>query len=521
MTKIMYVSLDDRACNYEFAGYLAALTDDLELLRPPHEIMGFLKRPADVEALWDWVFENAPACRYAIFSVDALVYGNLVNSRIHDLSLKACKERLQRFRKVKEIAPEMEIHAFNLVARVAAYDNSFEDPEYWSTYGYSIWRYTCLLDKEYRKEITAEEKAEQRQLQDKIPKEHLDDFLHRREVDRAVNLECVALTAERIFEILTVPKDDTSEYGMAAIDSAHLFKEVAARKVQSRVYSHLGADEVGSVLLARIFCRSKAFVPHIYVRYSSVKGPLVVPKYEDRALHESVKWQITSIGGIVSEEATGSDAMLAMNASGTKQVEAMDQDREIDSAFRANQNLPEFLAYICSYQKRYRKVVGLAEVSCCNGCENMFMNMAEESGMLRSVHAFGGWNTAQNTIGVVLAHMVIAAYYNGFKDDREKWLLSESFKLQFLTTDWKCQANFTPQYAGKIKAGMVRTDPYHLQGEYGTVRKWYLDQIQSWLEDYTRKWYPEYKCLVKKYEFDWDSLFFSNLNLELREESAE
>ena len=40
MTKIMYVSLDDRACNYEFTGYLAALTDDLELLRPPYEIMG-------------------------------------------------------------------------------------------------------------------------------------------------------------------------------------------------------------------------------------------------------------------------------------------------------------------------------------------------------------------------------------------------------------------------------------------------------------------------------------------------
>lgn len=35
MTKILYVPLDDRDCNYEFPWLLSKMTEDIELLRPP------------------------------------------------------------------------------------------------------------------------------------------------------------------------------------------------------------------------------------------------------------------------------------------------------------------------------------------------------------------------------------------------------------------------------------------------------------------------------------------------------
>ena len=47
MTKILYVPLDDRDCNYEFPWLLSKMTEDIELLRPPYEWMGFLKTPAN------------------------------------------------------------------------------------------------------------------------------------------------------------------------------------------------------------------------------------------------------------------------------------------------------------------------------------------------------------------------------------------------------------------------------------------------------------------------------------------
>ena len=33
-TKVLYVPLDDRDCNYEFPYQLSMMTDDMELLRP-------------------------------------------------------------------------------------------------------------------------------------------------------------------------------------------------------------------------------------------------------------------------------------------------------------------------------------------------------------------------------------------------------------------------------------------------------------------------------------------------------
>ena len=36
------------------------MTEDIELLRPPYEWMGFLKTPAKRDKIWQWIFEQAP-----------------------------------------------------------------------------------------------------------------------------------------------------------------------------------------------------------------------------------------------------------------------------------------------------------------------------------------------------------------------------------------------------------------------------------------------------------------------------
>ena len=83
MKRILYVPLDERACNYEFPALLAGRTEDVALVEPPGGWMGFKKKPADIDALWAWLFENAGQCSHAILSVDTLVYGNIINSRTH------------------------------------------------------------------------------------------------------------------------------------------------------------------------------------------------------------------------------------------------------------------------------------------------------------------------------------------------------------------------------------------------------------------------------------------------------
>ncbi len=64
-TKILYVPLDDRDCNYNFPYFLCQMTDDCEILRPPYEWMGKLKEPADCGRIWEWLFENVKDCQSA------------------------------------------------------------------------------------------------------------------------------------------------------------------------------------------------------------------------------------------------------------------------------------------------------------------------------------------------------------------------------------------------------------------------------------------------------------------------
>lgn len=255
MRKVLYVPLDDRDCNYQFPWLLSQMTEGLELLRPPYEWMGFLKKPADREKIWEWLFEQAGECDYAILSVDTLVYGNIIGSRIHTYSMEECRETMDRFRQLKKQNPQLHIHAFNLAARVAAYNDNHEDPEYWQEYGYDIWRYTWLWDKKKRAGISEKEAEALESLQKKIPKEIMQDFLERRKTDRFVNLTSVELVRENVFDILTVPKDDTAEFGYAALDQMAIMQKAEEEQLMNRVYCYPGADEVGSVIFARVFCR--------------------------------------------------------------------------------------------------------------------------------------------------------------------------------------------------------------------------------------------------------------------------
>lgn len=511
MARIIYVPLDERACNYSFPQKLAQMTDDIELLVPAYENMGMLKNPAKYNKIWEWIFKNAPSCEYAILSVDTLVYGNIINSRTHHRTCRECKEALDNFRKLKEINPNIKIHAFNLVARVAAYDNAHEDPDYWATQGRNIWRYTYLMDKISRNHADKAEKKEFDELKNQIPEKYLDDFIERRKVDRFTNLYCVDLVKERVFDILTVPKDDTAEYGYAAMDQSVIAKKVRDERLMDKVLVYPGADEVGSVLFTRIFNLIKGYTPRVYVRYSSTLGPAIVPSYEDRPLNESIKSQITSAGGIYEDNSDHSDCMLAINSPGKYMIESSDQYTK-DLTFTSHINMHEFLRYINYYVDSYKKSVGVAEVSVSNGCENEFMDYALLMGIYDKVQGVGGWNTAQNTIGVVLAQTIIASYYHRFSDNYEKFLLAEEFKLRNIICDWLYQSNVLHRF---LLETQNKIDPYCL-ADYGKeVKEYFVDHLNECILEKFKGKYKGAQIVIEHLHFNWDGVFYISFDIKL------
>lgn len=72
----MYIPLDERPCNYEYPKSILAISN-IEMLRPPIEILGNKKEPADVNKLLAWIKENISYVDYLIISIDMLLYGEI------------------------------------------------------------------------------------------------------------------------------------------------------------------------------------------------------------------------------------------------------------------------------------------------------------------------------------------------------------------------------------------------------------------------------------------------------------
>jgi hypothetical protein len=511
---ILYVPLDERPCNYRQPLLLAGISDEITLLVPPMEHMGRLKKPADVDALWEWLFEHADDCDYAILSIDTLVYGNIINSRIHHLNMEECGRRLARLVKLKEINPKMEIHAFNIVARVANCDSDNEDPDYWRQYGTTIWQYAVWLDKQQRGILSADEVKKLAETKNRIPVEILDDFLARREVDRSVNLGCLEYLKEGLITSLVMPKDDNAEYGYAAMDHRAVAEKIFRDRLMDRVMIYPGADEVGSVMLARVFNRHFHYTPRVYTRYSSTLGPTIVPRYEDRPLNEGIKAQITSMGGICTETPQDSDFLFAVNSPGKEMIECGDQFLKKDISYYSYANPHEFINYISYYMDTFQKPVAIADVVFSNGADNEFMMFANKAGILERAAAYGGWNTSENTNGMCLAHAAIASYYekNGWKGGHKN--RSNEFLLRKVIEDWLFQANMLYQLM-EHKDAFPGIDPYHLDTHEEKVRILMLSLLRENIKNELNDVFMERKIEVSNLTLPWSRIFDIDFDISL------
>jgi hypothetical protein len=511
--KILYIPLDERPCNYKYPNYLANITNGIDLLLPPKELMGWLKKPADTDAVWNWVYEHVRECSHAIVSIDTLTYGNIINSRIHNKSLEECINNISNLEKLKNINPHIEIHAFNLVTRVANYNSDEEDPDYWKSYGEMIWKYSYLKDKTIRNEITDYESNELSSIISEIPEPYLTDFLNRRKINVEVNLKSIELVKNGIIDYLVIPKDDCSEYGYAAMDQNLIAKKILEYRIMDRVMIYPGADEVGSVLFARIFNRLKGFIPKVYVRYSSTMGPFIVPKYEDRPLHESIKSQITSIGGILVQEEKEADCLLAVNVPGKEMIEASEQElRNVNNKSFSNKD--EILSYLKYFNEIYSKPFGIADVVYANGADNELMIYANKLGLLEETSAYGGWNTAQNTIGVVLAQTSIAAYYSIHNEENFNSVAQKEFTLRKIIEDWLYQAQTLNELAC-LKDHFSNINLYNVGESTEYVTKLIFDLLSDKINNEFNGRFSQKKVTLENISLPWNRVFETDFDLKL------
>ncbi|MGO4538390.1 DUF4127 family protein [Paenibacillus sp. 2TAB19] len=512
MSKVVYVPLDERPCNAKFPIMLAAITD-LRLSSPPRTLLGIKKQPADVEGIRHWLLKETSDADYLIVSADLLVYGGIVPSRLHQLPLAECAARLGFLRDLKRSNPALRIYAFNLIMRAPAYNSSDEEPDYYEQHGYSLFRYGWLSDKQSSEPLAEEELAEWESLQIEVPADVLADFLRRRATNAEVNELAINLVNEGIIEHLVIPLDDNAQFGFSPMEQRKLLLTAERHNLMDRVLLYPGADEIGCILFARVFCRIKNYMPEAAVRYSSTLGPTIIPKYEDRSLNESVKSHLHSGGAYMGDSAATADFVLMVHSPPVSQHEVAESPNPYNDRHRSyfsEVHIPEFVSAIEALAGK-GKLIALADVASCNGADHTLMRLLSKKELLPLITAYAGWNTSGNTLGTVVSHAIIASYYRN-QDSRPEHTdrMNRYFYLYRLIEDWGYQSIVRQETASRLG---------ELGGTYfqvGHIREQVSQLITQRLHDFCAEYLGETASGAidgLKADLPWNRMFEVDLTL--------
>lgn len=401
MKKIVYLPLDERPCNYNFP-YKLFNNDDLNIIRPDISIMGDKKKPGNYEKIAQFLLEETKDAYGLVISIDTLLYGGIVPSRLHYHSVETLSERLNIIKQIKAHNPSLKIFAFHLIMRCPQYSLSDEEPDYYDECGLEIFKYGYIKHKMELKIATEEEIATFNSL--KIKQEYLDDFLTRRKINVAMNLKTLEYVIDHTIDFLIIPQDDAAVYGWTAMDQKVIRSQIEKDRLQLRAYMYPGADEVGNTLISRMLNEIKGKRPLVYIKYAVCSAPTTIPVLEDRFLDTTIKYHIVASGGLVVSSIDEADIILCVNAPADVMISAPHQFETKGAGFTTQRNLVEFIEFLDYIINVKKKPAILADVAFGNGGDLELITLVEQKGLIMKLAAYAGWNTSSNSLGTCIPH---------------------------------------------------------------------------------------------------------------------
>lgn len=401
--KVALLPLDERTCNFSFPMKLFG-SNQFQIVKP--EKLGEKKTPANMDDVVKFLLEECNDVDAAVISLETLLYGGLIPSRLHNESLEILKQRIDILRKIKEENPTMKIYAFQCIMRCPSYSSDDEEPDYYELYGEQIHKLGNVL---HREKLMVKQEYNKEELLSQLPKEIVEDYEKRRKTNLAMCLETLKLVNEGIVDTLVIPQDDSAPLGYTAMDQQVVKEEIAKQHLWDRVYIYPGADEVELTLLARILNDKKKKRPKVYIKYASVHAPFLIPKYEDRSLAETVKSHLMAAGCVETTSISEADFILALSAGAFEMLEAAQQP-VYNANYSVERNLIEFVYAIETYLEEGR-LVTIGDNAFANGADMELIALLEQKKLLLKLAGYAGWNTSANTIGTAIAEGVRYLYY--------------------------------------------------------------------------------------------------------------
>lgn len=503
--RIGLLPLDERPVNTRYPAMIAQIAG-AQVIEPPLSMLSRRRVPADPDQLAAWLYEIAPDLDALIVSIEMFGYGGLIASRTTHDTAAAVIHRLEALRSIKQQHPGLTIYGFDLITRISDSDDNFEEPMYWNPYGTRLYAYSQLLDRRLQGQNV---QSELERLQSELPSEHVRDFLERRLRNHIVNLTVLDMLTQGVFDLLVLSSDDTSEYGLGTREKHWLAEWASRLPVEGRLLMYPGADEVGCALLARALDAANGSMPRFAVQYAVPGDENITAPFEDGPVRVTVERQVRAVGGVVVNDPAQADLIVAVNTPSPSGVRMFDPTQAHQERDYRQPPLVGFVRQIKSWLDAGLRVI-LTDVAYPNGADPVLIDLLREhlGADIQKLAAYGGWNTAGNTIGTALAQGVAATMAG---DDPMRGLAQERFLLHRLVEDWGYQH-------------VTRTELYlWLMGQYGSASitpqnadeaKVYIERgLQARIEElpgFAGRW----RVTPDSVRLPWDRLFEVDFDLE-------
>ncbi len=492
--KIGLIPLDERPVNTRYPRFLAEIAG-AELILPPNEILSDFRTPANSDALIKWLKAEAHQWNMLIVGCETLGYGGLITSRTSDESVSTVVSRVEIIRDLKAQYPSLRILGFNIITRIPHYNSAVEEPDYWANYGEKIHMLSQFLDRAGQGQAVSDEV---RELRSQIPETVVNDFLRRRLRNHTVNLTAIGLAADGIFDLLVISSDDTSVFGLGSSEKRWLGQWAAQLNLGEKLLMYPGADEIGSIMVARAINQWKNRAPSFQIDYAIPGGENITAAFEDSAVKVTIERQIKAAGGSI--QVNGGDILLLVNPPRASLIGWPLPYSETELGERTP-HLQAAVTRLKAWIDSGKPAV-VADVAHSNGADNVFVEMLRESDVLLKLDAYSAWNTAGNSIGTTVAQACIA-----WQSGRDT-LPQRRFLSHRLTEDWLYMGDVRNQTTDWLTAKTGENEPNAEM--IGATSDW----IEAHLQDAMTPLNMGFRIVPHSVRLPWKRTFEIDFDLE-------
>lgn len=390
MRNIYVVPIDDRPCHNEYIINAMKHVDTVSLNFIPKEYLGHFMRGGDRDKLEAYLLEKCMNMDVLILSIDALLFGGLVQARsMEALPLEYYERQLQILTTLKQRNPNLVIYAYSVIMRLTTTVTDSKHLDVWE----NIFRYSQLV---HQAELNPQFIAEMERVKEKIPKDKLDDYLFARKRNHEMNKLSIDLVKTGVIDYLVLCQEDTHAFGLHVAEQMYLQQHIDTEKLEKRVLIKNGTDEMVALLLARVLNTDKLAV---YLESSYVDDDYVAV-FEDKPIITNIKraFEVANIT-LRNDFDANTPIFLALPAHGNT----------VDLAFMPLKEVaPITESQVVFYSRYAANPVAILDSQHGNGGDIRVLESVLSKIPFENVTGYSAWNTGSNAIGTLVLDQIIA-----------------------------------------------------------------------------------------------------------------